>query len=446
MKRIQYTGASSLNYDSVIGRSWSPGESDSFDDATGTALVAAGNFADVTSLFAASQGSTSGGVAATTAGRVNAQQYMASGQQFFDQPNWRAAVKAALGAKLAPAIHLIIGHSHMTGQGAGLDTGGPGLVAAKRRNYASRLAVLMQQRLGVSSRASGFIGNGNTVAATAATYDVYDPEAVLNTWTIGSYEGIGGSPFVSSTTANAAGFAYTPNDAWDTAVILVPANNTASAVQPSVGGANIGATFDNAGAAGGSTKLVTVKATNIQRQTLTLTNTAANQAKISGAYFYPSDDPGIITLTAGQCGASVQNFVGGNAVSASGYASRIAPKLVTIEVDTNDINAGQTPSAHVFYLTTLVNAYLAAGADVQVVCGFVSSNAAWTSGIAQLVIDAIMAFCQTKSVNCYVLYNFLGTTFAQETASGYTFDANHPSSLGHSVVTEVIYSASTKYL
>lgn len=48
MKRVQYTGSSPLTYDSVSGRSWSVGESDTFDDATATAYVATGLFADVT--------------------------------------------------------------------------------------------------------------------------------------------------------------------------------------------------------------------------------------------------------------------------------------------------------------------------------------------------------------------------------------------------------------
>lgn len=61
MKRIQYKGATPLNYDSVLGRSWSTGESDTVDDSTWTALVATGLFSDVTTAFASPDGQPVGG-------------------------------------------------------------------------------------------------------------------------------------------------------------------------------------------------------------------------------------------------------------------------------------------------------------------------------------------------------------------------------------------------
>lgn len=50
MKRIQYTGASSLAKDSVVGKAWVVGESYILDDLTAARLVALGTFKDTTGL------------------------------------------------------------------------------------------------------------------------------------------------------------------------------------------------------------------------------------------------------------------------------------------------------------------------------------------------------------------------------------------------------------
>lgn len=67
MSVVQYTGAAPLQYDAVLGRSWSVREFAVVDASTMAALIASGPFADVTSLYANPVGGGGGGATTLSA-------------------------------------------------------------------------------------------------------------------------------------------------------------------------------------------------------------------------------------------------------------------------------------------------------------------------------------------------------------------------------------------
>lgn len=276
-------------------------------------------------------------------------------------PRWRRARAEALIGRARTRI-LCVGDSNTMGWNA-IGEGG-------HRRWASYPDALAQALpAGLRARSDAYWGGGNV-----PDWSDYDPHLVLGSgWDDNGGDGLGGGAFRNSTTT--AALAYTPAQPWQQADIWVRRPGSATL---SVGIA--GSLEEEVLTSGGLLK-ISYTAPTLAVQTLQMAR-VSGAVEVMGWDLYDPAEPGVGVINAGRAGWRSDQ----SAANAGDFAS-LSPDLVVIQLGINDFRANAAPEDYRASMATLIDAAIAAGADVVLVVSFHPSGAQtylWSDYVARV--------------------------------------------------------------
>lgn len=356
--------------------------------------------------------------------------------------------RSIFGRKVAAAVGggpsarmLVLGHSHVAGQGSGI---AGGTIDAALYGFCEKLTASFD-RYGLSAKRTGWMADYNT-SIDGTNISTFDPRVGFGTGWVSHVSNniLGGRHIWQDGSVTGKGFlAYNPGFTFNDAVIWYPTSPGLST--------NVGVYLDdvlftsiNQGAANSihSQKL------NIgsSKSTLKVKEGMGGAAFWNGVEFFPTDKPDIAITVAGGRGQTTTQFVDASAAWSSLHGlETFNADIVVLYVMTNDLLTSMPVATFKADLATLAVTSVVRG-NCIIVVDPPASNVNYWNGTYEAYAEAAASVAAQYGCGFVDLRKAFSRSWDWANANALMNDPAHPDDTGHAYIADMIAAEAMRFI